>query len=292
MLDLPANLVRAAAEPATGALRAWVAALPGIVAEVTRTWHLEVGPPFQPGGVASWVAPARTADGAAAVLKVGWRHDEACHEADGLRVWDGDGAVRLLDELVLGDTAAMLLEACEPGTPLARRLPPDEQDVVVAELLRRLWIEPPPALPFRPLASMCDAWSASFERRYAASRTPGLDPGLARAGVELFRALPRDATRDLLLCTDLHAGNVLAAQREPWLVIDPKPYVGDPAYDALQHLLNCPERLRTDAAGLAARLARLLELDEERLGRWLFARVVLESLSRPDLHPVARALAP
>lgn len=35
-----------------------------------------------------------------------------------------------------------------------------------------------------------------------------------------------------LLCTDLHAGNVLAAGRESWLATDPKPYLGDPTYDA------------------------------------------------------------
>ncbi len=51
----------------------------------------------------------------------------------------------------------------------------------------------------------------------------------------LFRTLPGSAEREVMLCTDLHAGNVLAAEREPWLVIDPKPYVGDPAYDILQH---------------------------------------------------------
>ncbi len=54
----------------------------------------------------------------------------------------------------------------------------------------------------------------------------------------------------MLLATDLHAGNVLRAEREPWLVIDPKPFVGDPTYDALQHMLNCDDRLRADPVGL------------------------------------------
>ena len=75
---------------------------------------------------------------------------------------------------------------------------------------------------------------------------PALDPGLIRAGIELFRSLPASAERHVLLCTDLHSGNVLAAEREPWLVIDPKPYVGDPTYDVLQHLMNCLDRLRAD----------------------------------------------
>ena len=96
----------------------------------------------------------------------------------------------------------------------------------------------------------------------------------------------------MLLCTDLHADNVLAAEREPWLVIDPKPYVGDPTYDPLQHLLNCENRLLADPRGLARRMADLLDLDGERLLLWLFARCVQESPDWPVLGEVARRVAP
>jgi len=85
---------------------------------------------------------------------------------------------------------------------------------------------------------------------------------------------------------------VLAAEREPWLAIDPKPYVGDPTYDPLQHMLNCEQRLRTDPRGLATRMAGLLDLDRDRLLNWLFARCVQFSPSWPFLAEVARAIAP
>src|SRR5829696_3347145 len=87
----------------------------------------------------------------------------------------------------------------------------------------------------------------------------------------------------------------LRARREPWLVCDPKPHVAaadDRGYDATQHLLNCTERLRADPAGLAARMAGLLEVDPVRLRRWLFARCVLESPGEPALADVARRLPP
>ncbi len=92
---------------------------------------------------------------------------------------------------------------------------------------------------------MCDRWADEFELEVAGGHR-SVDPGLAQEGTALFRALPAAAERRVLLCTDLHAENVLAAEREPWLVIDPKPYVGDPTYDGLQHLLNCEDRLRAD----------------------------------------------
>jgi streptomycin 6-kinase len=222
------------------------------------------------------------------VLKLAWRHPEMEHEADALRVWAGRGAVRLRAADGSADTLALLLERCRPGTPLAA-LPEAAQDDVVTALLPRLWRAPPAGHSFRPLQAMCDAWADEFDARLAAE--PGLvDPGLARAGIGLFRALPATAEREVLLATDLHADNVLAAEREPWLVIDPNPYVGDPTYDPLQHLLNCPGRLLADPVGLSARIADLLDLDPLRLRRWLFARCVQESPDEPHLAGIANRI--
>jgi streptomycin 6-kinase len=180
-----------------------------------------------------------------------------------------------------------------PEPPMSDVLPALEQDVVVASLLRRVWIEPPPGHPFRPLSILCDRWADEFERKYAASDPRlRLDPGLAQVGIELFRVLPRTADRSVLLYTDLHPENILAAQREPWLAIDPKPYVGDPTYDALQHMLNHPDRLTTDPAGLIGRMAELLDLDPSRLRDGLFARSVQEWIDAPNLREVAIALRP
>lgn len=110
-------------------------------------------------------------------------------------------------------------------------------------------------------------------------------------GLRLFAALPASPPEERLLATDLHAGNILRAQREPWLVIDPNPYLGDPAYDATQHLFNCPGRLASDAHGTIARLAGLLEVNPDRVRLWLFARAAAESWDRDWLW-LARALAP
>lgn len=271
--------------------QAWLAtALPAALRQVLAMWSLTVGEPFQPGGQTAWVAPARDAAGAALVLKIAWPHPEAAHEADGLRAWAGNGAARLYAWHDFGDAIALLIERCLPGTPLSGR-PEPEQDTVVAALLRRLWIEPGREHPFQSLQLMCRQWADKFEQGAGAGQAH-LDPGLARAGIALFRELPATATRQVLLCTDLHAGNVLAAAREPWLVIDPKPCVGDPAYDPLQHMLNCDERLRSDPRSLARRMAGLLGLDPGRVLLWLFARCVQESLEWPSLAAVARSVAP
>jgi streptomycin 6-kinase len=256
-----------------------------VLREVTREWGLTVGSPFPHESENAWVAATRGPDGSDLVLKLGNRHFEADHEADGLRLWDGEGCVRLIAARDFDEVSVLLLERCVPGTPLGQVLPEPSQDEIVAGLLRRLWR--PAGAPFRPLHELCDAWADSFERRL----TPGdMDPGLARAGIALFRSLPRSGDR-VLLCTDLHGGNILASRREPWLMIDPKPWVGDPCYDVLQHMLNC-RRLREDPVGLCARMAGLLDLDAGRVRQWMFARCVWQSLEWSDLVEVAARLAP
>jgi streptomycin 6-kinase len=288
---IPRNLAETSGRAEMGELRDWVATVPGVVRELADRWELRVGQPFEPGGQCSWVAPVDDASGRSFVLKVGWFHPEAEHEVDALRLWNGDGAVRLHGHHTRGRTSALLLERCVPGTWLKALLPEEDQDEIVASLLRRLWRDPAPGHPFRPLQAMCDYWADEFEQKLARSpQTP--DPDLTTMGIEMFRALPASAEAHVVLVTDMHGENILAAEREPWLVVDPKPYVGDPTYDVLQHMLNCPQRLRTDPVGLARRLADLLELDEERVLQWLFARCIQESLDAPDLAQVAARIAP
>jgi streptomycin 6-kinase len=268
-------------------LSAWLERLPETVVELTRRWSLTLGPIFQCADVScAWVAAAGRADGSSAVLKVGMPHMEGQHEIDGLRFWDGDPTVRLLeadDEL-----GAMLLERCQPGVAL-RTLPEPEQDVVIAGLLRRLWQKRDVPPVFRPLSALTAAWID--QARADAARWP--DAGLVRQGLDLFRELPRSAPTTVLLATDLHAGNVLRAQREPWLVIDPKPFVGDPAYDSTQHLFNC-ERLRSEPQRTVQRFADLLGLDHERVRLWVFARAAAEPRETWDVDrmALARTMAP
>jgi streptomycin 6-kinase len=93
----------------------------------------------------------------------------------------------------------------------------------------------------------------------------------------------------------LHAGNVLRAERQPWLVIDPKPFVGDPAYDATQHLVNCSERMRANSDATIESFADLLGVDHRRTKLWMFARAAAEpraNWKNDGFFNLARALAP
>jgi streptomycin 6-kinase len=268
--------------------RAWLEQLPATVRELQVRWSLSLSAPLDSAeATCSWIAVAERGDGSRAILKLGMPHREAAHEIQGLRFWNGDGIVRLLE----ADEGlnAMLLERCEPGTPL-RELPEREQDVVIAGLLRRLWRKPSPPHPFRPLSSMIEYWAAET----MASARYWADAGLVRDGLRMFEELSRPSSDDVLLATDLHAGNVLRAQREEWLAIDPKPFVGDRVYDATQHLVNCKRRLIVSTDSTMRRFADLLEVEVERVRLWMFARAAAEPRDVWDEESAAfaKTLAP
>src|SRR5215472_10141083 len=133
-LPIPAEL--AANCRKTPERAAWLKRLPHVLGSLERRWALTLGVPFEGEEAScSWVAPAARADGTSAIVKLGMPHMEGEHELHGLRFWNGDPTVRLLD--ADEELGAMLLERCVPGTAL-RDLPESDQDMEIARLLRAL----------------------------------------------------------------------------------------------------------------------------------------------------------
>lgn len=256
---------------------AWVDGLAPTLRNLFAHWNLRPeGTPTN--GHCSVVVPVRTADDASAVLKVGFPDEESEHEHIALRRWGGRGAVHLLaaDPRV----RALLLE----------RLGPDDLHAVsdlqacrvVAGLYGRLHVPASPRV--RPLSSAVARWTTELAELPRAAPIPRR---LVEQAVALGRDLAGDrAVADRLLHTDLHYGNVLAAVREPWLVIDPKPLNGDPHYEIAPMLWNRWEDIAGDVrAGVCRRFAVLVEtagFDAERARAWVVVRM---------MHNAASALA-
>jgi streptomycin 6-kinase len=248
----------------------WLHHLPNNLCTLQERWSLKIDEPIVENASCSWVAPCTREDGSPAIFKLGMPHSQAEGEIAGLLFWDGDPTVFLF--AVDREMNAMLLERCFPGTSL-NALTETEQDPIVAGILRRLWAKAPDRDRFRSLPQMVREWTSGP----TGTPEPEYDYGFCKEGDLLRTALAEEATEEFMLATDLHAGNILRAERECWLAIDPKPYYGDPAYDATQHLLNGKERLANNPGQTIFRFAELLELDGKRVQRWLFARLASES---------------
>jgi streptomycin 6-kinase len=216
--------------------------------ELAARWHLTLGPQF-PAGAGGRVYRVVRADGTAAVLKISIPHREAEHEGEALERWDGDGAIRLLER---DDEAhALLLELCEPGTPLSTRSLDEAMDVLV-DLLPRLWRD---ATGFHTLEDEIEFWRAEGD----------LDGEL----LGLARELAATQGERVLCNQDLHGDNVLAAQRQPWLLIDPKPLAAEREF-AVAPIVRSPElgHSRREALYRLDRLCNELGLDRERARLW------------------------
>ena len=253
-----------------GSMTEWKETLPARLRTLDAFWRFASLEPLAHAGQCSWIGACTLHDGSRGILKLAFPHPEGCDEIAGLEVCDGEPTVRLLRAHRGLD--ALLLERLVPGHPLSDLSEP-EQDPIVGDLLRRLRRVPVAADAFRSLDELVDLWrDMTFEPGAGDER----DLGLVARGLAELDALLATSPAPRLLATDLHAGNVLAATRMPWLAIDPKPYAGDPAFDVTQHLLNCPTRLRDDAERTIVAVSDAADVDADRARRWLFARLAAE----------------
>jgi streptomycin 6-kinase len=229
--------------------------------QIPDEWQVALGDPY-PSGAGGRVWRGALPDGAAVVTKLATPHREAEHEAAALELWNGDGAVRLLAH----DPArnALLLERCEPGTPLSLVEPDQALDVLVGLLPR---LSKPAGQPFRTLADEAVHWIDSMRA--------WRDRSLADIATRLLAELVPTQGEQVLLHQDLHGDNVLAAQREPWLVIDPKPLVGEREF-ALAPIVRSPELGHSRRAVLNRldRLTAALDLERERARGWTIAQTI------------------
>nr|WP_245766640.1 aminoglycoside phosphotransferase family protein [Streptomyces colonosanans] len=270
MIRVPGELI-ASQEMFNGdAGRAFVADLPRRAAEFLQRWRLRVdGPSLH--GVCALVLPVRRADGTPAALKLQLLDAESEGEPLALRVWDGEGAVRLLEHDEA--TCTLLLERLDQARMLTHLPDTREAVLVIAELLARLTSVPAPA-GMRRLGDVVRAMLEQVPR--ALERIP--DPADRRLMEDCAAAVREVVSEpgDRLLHWDLHFGNVLGADRAPWLAIDPKPLAGDPGFDLLPSIHN-----RYDPAETGWRfdaLTHVLGLDRERARAWTLGRVLQNCL--------------
>jgi streptomycin 6-kinase len=256
----------------------WIDRLPRLVEECADSWSLSLGEPYEYAFV-SLAVRAELPDGTAAVLKVGFPHRESEHEADALSHWDGAGAVRLLARD--RERNALLLERCDPGTPLLELA--DERDSfrIAAGILARLGRPPSPGHPFRPIAVDAARWVDVLPERWRRLGRP-FERELLDDAIAAFRELP-PSQGELVVChQDFHRGNVLQAEREPWLAIDPKPVLAEREFDTAALLRDGED---SDLAWRLDYLAEELGLDRERMRRWALAHTLAWGFDESDPSP-------
>ncbi len=253
---------------------AWLRALPTLLDTCTAHYGLTIGAPFDLSY--NFVAPALLADGTQVVLKLGVPNPELTTEILALERYGGNGAARLLASDP--DRGILLLERLQPGTMLAALTDDEQATEIAGTLMRRLW---QPAEAEHPFHTVVD-WGNRAMRELRKTFGDGAGPFPPRlvALAEAHFAAAALSKDDVLLHGDLHHENILAATREPWLVIDPKGIVGPRGYECGTFLRNHWLSKADPARVLARRvdqLAEILELERDEILGWGVAHNMLSA---------------
>lgn len=290
-----ARPVRAGSLPIPGSLdrwrrvpggRAWLAGLPAIVEACAEAWELKLGEPYS-GGKVGLALRAERADGTPAVLKVNFPSRDSAHEAAALAHWEGDGAVHLLEHDPAH--AALLIERCDPGGQLSDVPDEDEANTVAARLLSKIWRPPPEPHSFARLEDEAALRAQELPARWKALRRP-FERSLLDAAVAAYTELGNSQPDRVVCHQDFHGGNVLRATRAPWLAIDPKPLIGERAFDTSWLLRDRRASTASEAHPHRRMRRRLdllsaqLDLDRERMRAWGVARAVAWGLDAGRDH--------
>lgn len=247
--------------------RAWLDTLPNRFTDICTRWNLEIdGAPAH--GHLGIVIPVLSGNEKLA-LKITWADETSRNEIVALQTWNGQGAVKLFN--ALPDDGILLLERLN-STQTLEDVPIEEAIRISGNLLRRLTVPAPNTIP--KLAEHAINMSALMEERWQKFNKP-FPANLLKAAQETAAALAPSCSSSLVNY-DLHYGNILAGEREPWLVIDPKALAGDPEY-AVWPLLFCRAEGADDRAGFERRFDALVaaaQVDPDRARGWSLVKTV------------------
>lgn len=250
----------------------WLDDLPALLESLCNTWDLRELSPF-PNLSYNYVASALR-DGEEVVIKAGVPGTEIRTEVEALRIYDGRGVARLIASSP--EHGALLIERVRPGRPLTLTENDERRTAVVASMIRRIRTPLPESHGLPTLGE----WGRALLEATPCS-TP-LPASLLERAQRIFVELIESSDEQVLLHGDLHHDNILEAEREPWLVIDPKGIAGDPVYEVATLFSNpCDISRSPELKSITAR--RVDQLSEEtgfersRIVSWGFVHALLSA---------------
>jgi streptomycin 6-kinase len=256
----------------------WLDSIPKRLKVYEAKWALKILEPFALSY--NYVTSAERADGTPVVLKLGFPEDaEFNSEVAALKLFDGNGAIQLLEEDV--EHNAVLLERVMPGLQLSQ-LDDEQATQIAAQVAKRLW---KPAVKSESLIPL-ERWFRGFEwlRQHFNGGTGPLPESIVEKGEKLFAELLRTTTTPMLIHGDFHHFNILYSERNGWVTIDPKGVIGDPLYDLSVFLYNpIPTLLeQRDVRQILKRrieiFSQALDAKPERIIQWGIAQAVLSAI--------------
>ena len=191
----------------------WISNLPTLIGECEKRFNIKIGKSFA-HLFFNVIAGATQADGRELVIKLCVPNNEVVNEINTLKFMRGHGIVKLLGSD--SQRGILLLERLRPGEMLTT-IPNDiEATHIAADIMKKTW---------KPIASphaftTTEKW---FDRLKQGINLPiGFPAALIDKAKDIAMNLHQNMGEPVLLHGDLHHFNIISAQRQPWLAIDPK----------------------------------------------------------------------
>lgn len=232
--------------------KAWIEALPRTVENVCRHWRLVIKGPVM-NGYTGLAIPVRL-DEEDCFLKVYWRDADTDTAPLALKIWNGQGAVKVLKHEP--EVGVVLLEKLDPHSSL-ENVEIGMAVGIAGQLLRRLAIPAPKDM--RTVTDMAARMEQSIPQRWEQFGRPFPRELLEEVCDSTKQLGPR--SNKLMTDYDLHYTDILSGQREPWLMIDPKAIAGDPEFSLAQLLWSRLEDIESNK-GIEYHFRALVEAAE------------------------------
>ena len=261
-IDIPESLTRAVGYNDEGV--AWLKRLPELLEVCARRWELSVDVPMAEDYAVmsyNYITPATRGDGSDVIIKIASSKKDFSTERESLHFYGGKGAVKLLDSDEELNT--LLLERLIPGVPLSENSDDEENTRIAARVMRRLWQKAPQKHGNRSVEDEVTKLS-EVRIRFDGSTGPLPTKFVEKAEAQ-FAELIATSAESVVLHSDLHHWNILSAEREPWLAIDSKGLVGDPAFEVATYMHNRPP-ISCKGKDLRKLIARRVDIFAEELG--------------------------
>lgn len=261
----------------------WLNGLPEIIKKYESKWGLKSLGSF-PVLTFNYVEKVKTKNGEYLVLKIGFPGDiEFTKEATALRLYGGNGAVRVINEDV--EDCVLLLEGCDPGKSLHTLNDETKETLIFTNVAQRIWRRPSEDSMFENISSEIKDFEWYFKNPKKVDNY--LPKDLIMKAYETFKHLVETQHESILLHGDLHHDNILSSDRG-WLAIDPKGVIGEKAYECASFIFNPYKQFNEqqeliNAEFLGNRIDRIagnLRLDKKRITQWAFVKRVLSVVWR------------
>jgi len=230
-LNLPSEFVANIEGVFGKAGKRFLANLPALIEEASQKWSLtDVRP--SPELSYNFVAFAKRGE-EQVVLKMGVPNRELKSEMATLRLFNGEGACRLIDHNLR--KYWMLLERLQPGVMLVTLEDDEEATHIAADLMQRIWRPAPEKDVFIRLSDWFDGLKKL--RPHFKGGTGPFDQKLVERVERSVKDFFAENHKPVLMHGDFHHYNILSSERG-WLVIDPKGVIGPACYEVGPLLIN------------------------------------------------------